>query len=86
MPRRAEEEESKKQKIYTADVVQDDYDSEYYAEDDIQDEKYYFKIEADIYQTHKKILEYVVDNNLDICEYMNIDFFQNFLIQNGIIE
>ena len=88
MPRRSEQDEiiCKKQKIYTADNNDDDRDSEYYTEDEIEDEKYYFKIEDDIHQTHKEILDYVVDNNLDICEYMNLDFFKNFLIQNGIIE
>ena len=40
----------------------------------------------DIFEIHKQILDFIVNNNLDLCEYMDIDSFENFLIQNKIIE
>ena len=55
-------------------------------EEEIELDEYFYQTIKDIYCTHKNILDYVVDNNLDLCEYMDIDRFTDFLIKNKIVE
>ena len=86
MSKRVSDEYNNK-RLYNNELYEDEnYVSQDCIQDEIEDEKYYYEMKDDIFEIHKQILDFIVDNNLDLCEYVDIDSFENFLIQNKIIE
>jgi len=80
------DEDYKKERVHIHDFEDQNQELENFIMEEIEDEKYYDQIIDDIYYTHKQILEYVVENRLELCEYMDLDSFEMFLLQNKIIE
>ena len=80
------DEDYKKERVNIHDFEDQNKELENFIMEEIEDEKYYDQIIDDIYYTHKQILEYVVENQLELCEYMDLDSFEMFLVENKIIE
>jgi len=80
------DEDYKKERVSIDDFEDENKELENFIIEELEDEKYYDEIRDDIYHTHKKILEYVVENRLELCEYMDLDSFEDFLFENNIIQ
>ena len=80
------DEDYKKERIYIHDFEDENKELENFIIEELEDEEYYDRIKDDIYYTHKQILEYVVENELELCEYMDLDSFEGFLFENNIIQ